>query len=351
MNETPPSSQEWQALYEAAGEFFRLRPWEWMVDSELFGVLNPETGEIGYCCVMGNLGELLALGVYLGSDGLETYLMMQSGELEEGDEDMLFLQRCLMASFEDRSDLDKADLQAIKGLGLKFRGRQSWPVFRSYRPGYLPWQVTAEEARFLALALQQAVDVAGRLRANPDLLDAPEDDLHLVRVPEQHDGQAVWRERWLTPAPLKEDEPIAVPPPDPLRLAQIKQSSAFYPGTWEVDFFHAPFPITGDGDRPYFPLLFICVDRDSHFILGFDLTKPEDYLPVFQNKFLSFIEEGKRLPKHINVAEEELFDMLLPTATHLGIRLRLVEELDTIDDVREGLTGFMGGGPVDEEFN
>ena len=86
MNETPPSSQEWQALFEAAGEFYKLRPWEWMEDSELFGVLNPETGEIGYCCVMGNLGELLALGVYLGSDGLETYLMMQSGELEEGDD-------------------------------------------------------------------------------------------------------------------------------------------------------------------------------------------------------------------------------------------------------------------------
>lgn len=351
MNEIPPSSQEWQELYEAASQFYKLHPWEWMLDSELFGVLNPETGEIGYCCVMGNLGELLALGVYLGSDGLETYLMMQSGELEEGDEDMLFLQRCLMASFENRGDLDKADLQTIKGLGLKFRGRQSWPVFRSYRPGYLPWQVTGEEARFLTLTLQQTVEVAERLRSNPDLLDAPEDDLHLVRVPEQRDGQMVWRERWLTPAPLKEDEPIMVPPPDELRLARIKASSAFYPGTWEVDFFHTPFPITGEGDRPYFPLLFICVDRDSHFILGFDLTKPEDYLPVFQNKFLSFIEEGKQLPKHINVAEAELFDMLLPTATYLGIRLRLVEDLETIDDVREGLTGFMGGGPMDEEFN
>ena len=83
MGETLPSSQEWQALFAAAGEFYKLRPWEWMEDSELFGVLNPETGEIGYCCVMGNLGELLALGVYLGTDGLETYLMMQSGELEE----------------------------------------------------------------------------------------------------------------------------------------------------------------------------------------------------------------------------------------------------------------------------
>lgn len=351
MDETTPSSQEWQALYEAAAGFFKLRPWEWMEDSELFGVLNPETGEIGYCCVMGNLGELLALGVYLGTDGLETYLMMQSGELEVGDEDVLFLQRCLMASFEDRGDLEKADLQTIKSLGLKFRGKQSWPVFRSYRPGYLPWQVTGAEARFLTLALRQSVDVAARLRANPELLEAPEADLYLGRVPEPHDGQTVWKDRWLAPALLKEEEPASVPPPDELRLGRIKQASPFYPGTWEVDFFHAPFPITGEGERPYFPLLFICVDRDSHFILGFDLAKPEGYLPEFQTKFLGFIEAGQRLPKHINVAEEELFDMLLPIATELGIRLRLVEELETIEDVREGLTGFMGGSPMDEGIN
>ena len=44
----------------------------------------------------------------------------------------------LQASFEDRNELRDKDRQVIKELGLKFRGRQAWPMFRSYRTGLCP---------------------------------------------------------------------------------------------------------------------------------------------------------------------------------------------------------------------
>ena len=65
----------------------------------------------------------------------------------------------LTVSFEDRKFLRKPDFQVIKELELKFRGRNSWPLFRSYQPGYLPWYLTKDEARYLTLALQQAICV------------------------------------------------------------------------------------------------------------------------------------------------------------------------------------------------
>ncbi|MFQ5950296.1 MAG: hypothetical protein ACE5J1_06390, partial [Nitrospiria bacterium] len=143
------SNQEWSALYEAAIAFKKLRCWEWMVDSDLFGVQNPENGEIGYCCVMGALGEVLALNVYPGTEGLRSYWYMheQSRLAEEGvpvaDPFLLNSQKCLMTSFEDRKDLHKTDLNSIKKLGLKFHGRKAWPLFRSYRPGFVPWYLTS----------------------------------------------------------------------------------------------------------------------------------------------------------------------------------------------------------------
>ena len=137
MSNKLPSIQEWKDLYDAAIEFKKMECWNWMWDFDIFGVQNPVSGEIS-CCVMGGVGELYALAVYLGTEGLEGYLKIRSEEISLSDIDMLHIQKCLMASFEDRNFLQKPDLQVVKKLNLKFRGRNLWPLFRSYRPGYLP---------------------------------------------------------------------------------------------------------------------------------------------------------------------------------------------------------------------
>ena len=117
MNDKLASIQEWKDLYDAAIEFKRKECWNWMWDYDLFGVQNPVTGEMGYCCVMGGAGEFFALAVYLGSEGLNGYLELQSKKNYPSLEDMLNLQKLLMASFEDRKYLQKEDFQVIKKIG------------------------------------------------------------------------------------------------------------------------------------------------------------------------------------------------------------------------------------------
>jgi hypothetical protein len=312
-----------------------------MYDSDVFGVQNPESGEIGYCCVMGNLGEMYALAVYLGTEGLEGYSMIQSGELSEGDPDVLHFQRCLMASFEDRSELEKADLKNIKETGIKFRGRKSWPLLRSYRPGYFPWYLTGDEARFLTIAFQQAVDLALRFKEDRHLLDRPESDLFMVRVPEERDGHLIWKDERLEPAPPVE-EALLVNPIDEIRLRQIKQSGRAHPGAWEVDFFFAPMPVAEQG-RPFFPRMLVCVDHKSNFILNFHLGSPSQYISEFQDKILETFEMTKALPRRILVRKEVLLDLLEPIAGVLGIELVLVESLDAVENVRETLFQISDG--------
>ncbi|GAB6172248.1 hypothetical protein JCM15765_17260 [Paradesulfitobacterium aromaticivorans] len=56
-----PTIEEWRSLYEAAIAFKQSACWEWMYDDEIFGVVDPETGETAYCCVLGNAGEHFGL--------------------------------------------------------------------------------------------------------------------------------------------------------------------------------------------------------------------------------------------------------------------------------------------------
>jgi len=59
LNNSSPSLKEWRALYEAAIKFKEIRSWNWMTDVDIFGVKNPENGEIGYCVILGSSGQII----------------------------------------------------------------------------------------------------------------------------------------------------------------------------------------------------------------------------------------------------------------------------------------------------
>ena len=342
--EKAPTTSDWKALYQAALEFKEIEAWTWMYDSDVFGVQDPASGEIGYCCIMGNLGEMYALALYLGSEGLESYMRIASEPPPDPSEafEELMLQKCLMASFGSRDELSKEDRQVIKRLGLKFRGRTAWPLFRSYRPAYHPWYLTADEARFLTLALQQAIGVCLRFREDPALFDPPQEELWFVRVPEETEEGLSWRDAWLEPDLLEEEE-LPTVPLDELRLARLKKAAQFMDAVWEMDFFLSPTPVQEKrGERPYYPYLTMTVDHRSGFIFGTDLASPEACLAEFPWRFLMLAERLKKLPTELWVIKEEAYDLLEPFTSRLGVELYLVDELESLEAARTALGRFMG---------
>ena len=51
----------------------------------------------------------------------------------------------LQASFVDQNQLRKKECAIVRQLGLEFRGRQAWLLFRSYPPGFFPWFIEGDE--------------------------------------------------------------------------------------------------------------------------------------------------------------------------------------------------------------
>jgi len=262
-----PSLPEWKKLYQAALKFKSVEPWKWMNDQDLFGVQNPKTEEIGYGCVLGQLGELLALNVYLGSEGLGGYKKVASGKISGRDLSLIFTQRTLMASFEDRKSLQKEDLEIIDKLGLKSSGGQAWPAFRSYRPGFYPWFLTKEEAEFLTLALEQAYSVALRFKNDYNLLTPPKQGYYFAKV--WNKEKKTWEDSWIKPPPVREEKSITLPAVDKARLEKIKGARLKGRGDWEIDYFFAPNCIKEKQDeRPYYPKMIAFADRESYFVIG-----------------------------------------------------------------------------------
>lgn len=342
MNDKPPSIQEWRDLYDAAMEFKKTECWNWMWDTDIFGVQNPVTGEIGYCCIMGGAGEHFALAVYQGSEGLNGYLTLQSGKNHPSLEDILNLQKFLMASFEDRELLQKEDFQLIKKIDLKFSRSDSWPLFRSYLPGYHPWYLTGEEARYLTLCLWQAIDVSLRFKGDPKKLTPPTGNLYLVRVPKKDKTGLSWRDVWMEPLPLEKKE-IIVEPIDEVRLEKIKRRIPNRQGVWEVDYFYYPSPIRDKEERPYYPYITLWVDQHSGFILRHNLANPAECMSEFQVNFFKLAEKRKILPREILVKKEETFKLLKPIASELGINVRRVKELKMLEEAQASMRKFTAG--------
>ena len=332
------SLEVWRDLYSAASRFKEVACWDWLLDSDLFAVQNPATGEMGYCCVMGALGEHFALGVYLGPKGLESYMKMREADPADPLEIMMG-QKCLMASFEERGALQKLDLEVIRSLGHKFRGRNSWPLFRSYLPRYAPWHLTEDEARYLTLALEESIEVAGRVKEEPALLISRGQTRLLARVPERSGGASQWRDDWIVP--MIPAGPPPVPPLDETGLKRLKNSLPQKSMTWEIDLFYLPTVIM-EGDRPFYPSTLLCVDRDSGFIFGTEVMGPEERELAPARIQRHFASAGA-LPNQVAVSRDEVFQWMGPMASALGIKVRRAKRLRSLERARSALVGHLTG--------
>jgi len=333
MKKSEPSLKDWKSLYDAAIAFRKIEPWEWMKETDIFGVQNPQTGEVGYCCIMGEMGEVLAIAVYLGTEGLEGYLNIRRGQIQPDDPDSLFIQNCLMLSFENRKLVQEDDREIINELGLKFRGKNAWPVFRRYEPGYFPWFLNRDEVLYMTNALQQATDICLRFKDDAKLFRAPEKNQYLIRVAEEKNGRVFWKDEWRKPSlPEKKDQGF-YKPVDEVRIQRLKKTVKSTPAIWEIDFFYAPTPVL-EGERPFFPYAIMIIDHDTGFILDMHLAETRSYQKEFLEKFLNCIETTSVIPLEILARKEEAVKLLETYASRLNIRLSRVKKLQNIDHAR-----------------
>jgi len=330
--EAPPTPEQWLALHGAFRKYCEAEPWAFLSNEDLLVVEDPAGRFQGYCVVLGDGDMVDGLGVYLGDVGLSNYLSTVSDEDEPDGQAMLERQLSLSAMLADREELESEERRIIRDLGLRYRGRGRWPMFRSARPGYWPWFVNGDEARFLTVALDNVRDVAERMaRGELDLYDGQSQGLALARVPEGS-GWKDERRRLAPPVLPKVDNSV-----DGERLRLIGESTPAGSAAWDVTVSYVPALLRhGRGDRRYMPTLVMVVDHDSELVLACRVLGETPSTAERQEPVLELLTDQDSLPELMVCDGNGVAELMSPVAAALGIALFVGPTL-VLDALKEEL--------------
>ena len=339
-----PTSEEARLLCQLASMIQQMSPWRFMSETDVFGFQDPETSELGFISVMGELGQHRAIAVYRGVEGL--YGLRRFEEALEVDpksdaaHEMFFEIPQIQLEFEQSAELEKRDRAMIKSAGFKFPKDQR-PKFRSYRPGYLPWFITRDEATHLIYALTQTLDVASRFFSEPNLLpmnENLEDREYLIRIPRMNESGPSWEESIFTvDPPPTQLSPFSLEDSTVAELNELPRC-----GPMEVDVFVLPGRVGRSNERPRLIYGLLSVDVESGFILGMELLEATEgvdlMLANLPEKLASQWLEHAMVPQQLKVRSQRLADLLRPLADQLALSISLVKRLPELNRAKKSLT-------------
>ena len=335
-----PSAEQWLELHEAFREYCELYPWMWFDDTDLVAVELNGSEEKGYCVVLGSGGIERGLAVYRGGEGLAGFLAITSGSVDPGSLDALNTTDAVSATLGDREELDKEDRDVIRSLGLRYRGRGRWPLFRSYVPGYFPWLLEADDAVLLAAALRGMSSLTEAVTRRDVSLDY-EEDTNLFLTLSSTEGK--WQSRW---------DQIFAPLPTPAaayqdveRLERLASTALRSQTTWELGMYYLPAPLFEERRaRPHLPVCAMLVESESGYVLTELFTQPGASDNDRQELLVNILESMPGLPVDIVVNTPRLEQMVESVTGPLGINVS-IDETPALWSAKEDMFERISNGP------
>ena len=345
-----------ERLYSLAFAVRKTKLWKTLYDNELFAV-SLSNGEIGYCSVMGALGEHLALALYIGSEGLDSYRLFQEANHMEMNvlktQEFMLSQVCLQCSFESKEELSSEELDAVRKYAAEhqivLRGANAFPQFMSYQAAHYPWPVSrGVDEELLCEMLEAALEVSAKLKEEKKselgFSEGPAYDRSVPLLTPVGEGFK-WSLHSLPPK-----QPVSYPCPalqDELLMMRLKRTKV-RSSAWVCDVIMTPEPVAPeDGSAPVFPYMLLAANCDTGMILPTDVvTNYEDEADALVwavgNRML---EEG--IPERICVVDDRTYALLKNITGALKIRVVRQQENSLLDALEEDLLHYCGSQDID----
>lgn len=341
-------------LFDLAFEFKRAKLWKKLFDSHLFAVKHSD-GSIGYCSVMGNLGEYLALAVYPGDEGLSSFRHLYEDHSDKDAfelHEMQMSQNCVAVSYVNKDDLRPRDLAQAREYcaanDITLRGKHAYPQFERFRPYHYPWYLDDEIGQtHLAEALSAALEVSKRLRnAAPESLGLFEGlpyDREIPLIEEQGEGFSWGKIRLPGPIPLHHPSPELT---DDIALSKLRKGKK-RGMEWACDLFMFLTPVSDEESElsdncvpenaPFFPFFLLIVECSTGILLNAEALIP---IEGFEESFLESVLKTAQqhgVPSRIRVPNERAHALFSKLAPQMGAKLELDTHIPVLDDAKEAL--------------
>lgn len=327
--------EQWKELYEVTMNIKSLTPWDYFWDMDVITIILPDLNEPVYCNIMGRGGEFFGIGTYVGFEAIDGFY--KTSRIDEIPiEQMPRYQNLLMCNFGSRDELRKDQLELIKKLGYKFRGKNNWIYFNSHEPGYTPYILDSKEVILLTEVFKNLF-MAIRAYAENDLKVDFENGETLLRRYDEKD------KRWYTHNAPMLVKPIQYPIPvlqDELLISKLKKEKCNN-GNIEIDIFYLNTPINNKSlERPILPKMIIVSDCSSGSILDYSVLEQEDDdTQEILGRLINYITQHGR-PKVIFVRDEYIQSLLIDLCEKTKIGLKVKGNLNCIDEFVRSFNRF-----------
>lgn len=326
------SIKQWNELYEVTINIKKFEPWKYLWDMDIITIILPEYEEPFYCSVMGKGGQCFAIAVYKGFESINGFFKLADAKSIPPNQ-LIRYQDNLTCYFGDREELSSKELKVIKDLGLKFRGRNQWIYYRSFKPNYTPYILEQDEVIELTYVFKNLfMSLKAMIEKNLKIDFEEGNSLYRMYDKEQ--------DLWLNfegPMQIPNRQSMTIIIEDELLIENIKKQK-YLKNAVEFDTVFINSVVEDKKyERPIMPKMIVIADSKTGIMLHFNIMLPEDdEIKQILDLFIDFIiNTGK--PKTIYVRDEYIHDLLSDLCKKINTKIIISEELPSIDMFAENI--------------
>jgi len=347
MSPITTNNEAWSRIYSAASVISEMQPWEWMEETDIFGIRIPGTDRVYFISVMGSMGEVRAIAAYAGTRALGMFRELLDDESAYPASSYVAASRMLTIpqlrlDFKEEDELEPGKEQSIRNNGGAPSKDGLWPVVEQYVPGFVPGEPDEEALEDAAIIFEQCIHIFGHTREDNDYTYPGDDteNMCMIRTKKKSpegEWQDVFKEIWIEPSEYKIYYPS-------ISLVMVKKYSK-KKDTLQVDIVILPMRVKDEEAGAYFPFMFLLVNKASGIIENYMMLTPlPDLDTMYESlpeKLLDMFLESHSVPQQVEIRSRVLISLLSEMLKKAGIRLITPGKMEAMDEAIDGIVKNM----------